>query len=300
MQINNRMTRGIEWPTLALTGLCYAAWITGLFVVANVTLWLAIPVAALASALHSSLTHEVIHGHPFRSARLNAALVALPLSFFIPFGRFRDQHLAHHQDETLTDPYDDPESNFLDPSIWAKLSAPARIALRFNNTLAGRMIVGPLLGQALFMLNDLRAIRAGDRAALRAWLIHIPLAALVLLIVLLAPMPVWAWLLSVWVALALLKIRTFLEHRAHERARARTVVIEDRGPLALLFLNNNFHVVHHMHPRTPWYRLPGLYHANRAHYLGRNDGYRYGSYAEVFRQHFLRAKDPVPHPLYRP
>jgi len=95
-----------------------------------------------------------------------------------------------------------------------------------------------------------------------------------------------------------LKIRTFLEHQAHERARGRTVIIEDRGPLAFLFLNNNLHVVHHMHPKLPWYRLPKIYFNNREKYLARNDGYRYASYAEIFRRHLIRAKDPVPHPLY--
>ena len=76
------------------------------------------------------------------------------------------------------------------------------------------------------------------------------------------------------------------------------MIIEDRGPLALLFLNNNLHVVHHMHPEVPWYRLPALYAARRAHYLRRNGGYRYRSYTEGIRAHFLRAKDPVPHPLW--
>ena len=50
-------------------------------------------------------------------------------------------------------------------------------------------------------------------------------------------MPFWAYLLSAYLGLSLLKIRTFLEHQAHEKARGRTVIIEDRGPLALLFLN---------------------------------------------------------------
>ena len=112
-----------------------------------------------------------------------------------------------------------------------------------------------------------------------------------------AAMPWWAYLLAAWIGHALLKIRTFLEHRAHEAARARTVVIEDRGPLALLFLNNNLHVVHHMHPAVPWYRLPALYAANRDHYIRRNDGYIYRNYLEIFRAHLFRAKDPVPHPL---
>ncbi len=76
------------------------------------------------------------------------------------------------------------------------------------------------------------------------------------------------------------------------------MVVESRGPLALLFLNNNFHVVHHMHPGVAWYKLPALYFQNRDHYLRRNDSYLYQSYVEVFRQFLFRAKDPVPHPIF--
>jgi fatty acid desaturase len=112
-------------------------------------------------------------------------------------------------------------------------------------------------------------------------------------------LPLWAFFLATYAALSVLKIRTFLEHRAHDRARARTVIIEDRGPLALMFLNNNLHVVHHMHPRVAWYKLPALYRRHRDHYRRRNEAYIYRSYGEIFRAYFLRAKDPVPHPVWR-
>ena len=81
--------------------------------------------------------------------------------------------------------------------------------------------------------------------------------------------------------------------------RGRTVIIEDRGPLAFLFLNNNLHAVHHMHPTVSWYRLPGLYRTHQSRFLTANDGYRYDSYGEVFRHYFFCAKDPVAHPLWR-
>jgi len=287
----------VEWPTLGLILLCHAVWLAGLFWLPALSLWLAVPVLAVTLALHSSLTHEAIHGHPTRNPRLDALLMALPLTLFIPYLRFRDLHLAHHQDEHLTDPHDDPESNYLDPAVWDRLPAPLQMLLRVNNILAGRVLIGPFIGLWSFLARDLAAIRAGDRAVRAGWLLHLPPLALTLAIVVAAPLPLWAYLVAVWGALGLLKIRTFLEHRAHEKARGRTVVIEDRGPLALLFLNNNLHVVHHMHPRVAWYRLPALYRARRDHYLARNDGYRYRSYAEVFRAHFWRAKDPVPHPL---
>jgi fatty acid desaturase len=111
-------------------------------------------------------------------------------------------------------------------------------------------------------------------------------------------MPVWAYLVAAYVGTALLKIRTYLEHRAHEAARARTVIIESRGPFSLLFLNNNFHVVHHMHPAVAWYKLPAMYAARKEHYQRRNEAYVYPSYTEIFRRYLFAAKDPVPHPIW--
>jgi fatty acid desaturase len=293
-------TARVEGLTLGLILGCYAVWALALFWLAGLSVPLAVVLLGVVIAFHSSLSHEAIHGHPFASVRLNAWLMAPALALVVPYARFRDTHLAHHRDEHLTDPYDDPESNYLAPARWAALSRPVRALLRANNTLAGCLLLGPVIGTLFWLRGDVAAIRAGDRRVIAGWLAHVPALALVLGLVGLSPMPLWAYALAAYLGLSLLKVRTFLEHRAHEKARARTVIIEDRGPLAWLFLNNNLHVVHHMHPAVPWYRLPGLYRANRAHYLRRNAGYRYRSYAQVFRLHLLRAKDPVPHPLWRP
>ncbi|ABD56056.1 fatty acid desaturase [Jannaschia sp. CCS1] len=284
-----------RWPTLALIIGCYAAWIAVLFLApTGLALILLIPVIAL----QSSLQHEVLHGHPFANRALSEALVIGSLNLAIPFIRFRDTHLAHHKDASLTDPYDDPESNYLDPVAWAALPRLCRMVLAANNTLLGRILIGPLLGQIAFMAGDARLIRAGDRGVAFAWGLHVATALPIIAVVTLSPTPLWVYALACYGGLSLLKIRTFLEHQAHLRARGRTVIVEDRGPLAFLFLNNNFHVVHHMHPLVPWYRLPRLYAANKDKYLRCNDGYRYASYGQIFRQHLLRAKDPVAHPLF--
>ncbi|MEM9496490.1 MAG: fatty acid desaturase [Pseudomonadota bacterium] len=290
--------RSAEWPTLALLAVCYAAWAGVVFWLAALWLPAGIVTAMLVLALHSSLTHEAIHGHPFRNATLNEALLFPCLGLAVPYRRFRDLHLAHHVDSRLTDPYDDPESSYLDPAVWSGLSGPVRALLNANNTLAGRLCLGPAIGLFFFWRGDLQAGLSGDRAVRMAWALQIPGAGIVLLAVALSPMPVWAYLVACYGAMSILKIRTFLEHRAHERACGRTVVIEDRGPLALIFLNNNLHAVHHAHPRVAWYDLPGLWAQNRDGYLDRNDGYYYRSYREVFARHFLRAKEPVPHPLW--
>jgi len=285
----------VEWPTVRLAGVCYLGVIIALWILPT---WAAIIVLGPIIALHASLSHEVVHGHPFANQTLNAALVFPALTLVVPYARFRATHLAHHRDEHLTDPYDDPESNYLEPAVWVRLALPARALLRFNNRLLGRLLIGPLLGQFMWMANDLRACRAGERVVIWGWVAHIPAVAVVVALVWAAPLPFWAYAMGAYIGHAIVRIRTFLEHRAHDLARARTVIVEDRGLLALLFLNNNLHVVHHMHPCVAWYDLPALYASNRAHYLRRNDGYVFASYGAVFRRHFWNAKDPVPHPLW--
>ncbi len=297
--MHNKGTRGAEWPTLGLIVACYLVWALGTTWIAGQAPVVGVVVTALAIALFSSLQHEVIHGHPFANRRANHALVFPALALAIPYLRFRDTHIAHHRDELLTDPYDDPETNYLDAAIWSRLPRVLRAALSFNNTLLGRVLIGTAVSQVAFMHSDWRAIRAGDRGVLAGWLWHLPAVALVVLwLAALGQITFWQYLLAAYIGLSLIKIRTFLEHQAHQNAQGRTVIIEDRGPLAFLFLNNNLHAVHHLHPAVPWYRLPALYRNGRAEYLRRNGGYLYRSYAQVFASYLWRRKDPVPHPLW--
>ena len=286
------MKTKIDWPTLALILLCYTAWALLLFAG---PLWLKIPFLGVIIALQSSLQHEVLHGHPFRNQRLNAALVWLSLNIVIPYTRFRDTHLAHHNDAKLTDPYDDPESNYLDPAVWAKLPRAGQLILRFNNTLIGRLAIGPIVGTYGFFACELRR---NSREITLQWLGHLPAVIIVLALVWASATPLWAYAISAYIGLAILKLRTFLEHTAHDRCSHRTAIVEASGLFGFLFLNNNLHVVHHKHPNVPWYKLPALYRANRTAFLERNGGYFYPSYAAIFRAYALRPKDPVAHPLF--
>jgi len=295
------LTRGrmwCEWPTWALIATVTVFWMLTTAFADQIGVWTATLLLIPLITLHSSLQHETVHILEPRWPLLSRIAVFPAIGLLIPYMRFRDLHLAHHHNEMLTDPYDDPESNYLDPATWDRLPGAVRAVLKANNTLLGRMVLGPALGQGLFLLAEWRAFRAGTPGVAGAWAAHLACSAAILGLVAASPMPVWAYLIACYIGLSILKIRTFLEHQAHDRARGRTVIIEDRGPLAFLFLNNNLHVVHHMHPKLPWYRLPRIYFNNRARYLTRNDGYCYASYGEIFRKHLIRAKDPVAHPLY--
>ncbi|MEM8536627.1 MAG: fatty acid desaturase [Pseudomonadota bacterium] len=257
---------------------------------------LGILLAGVAIALHASLQHEVIHGHPTPFPWLNDALIWPPLTLVVPYLRFKTTHLAHHNDAVITDPYDDPESNYLCPETWDRLPRVIKHVLAWNNTVAGRLIVGPFIGTVAFFMAEWRT---RDFDVMRGWLLHVPAVTFVVAVVLAAPMPIWAYLIAAYIGMSLLKLRTYLEHQAHARASGRSVIVESGGIFAFLFLNNNLHVVHHMHPRVPWYDLPALYAKRRAHYQRRNGGYVYRSYWQIIRTYWVRAKDPVAHPLWR-
>ena len=233
---------GVEWPTLALVIGCYLAWMLAVGPLYAAFAPAGFVLCVLSVALFSSIQHEVLHGHPFRARALNEALVFPGVTLFVPYLRFRDTHLAHHRDEILTDPYDDPESNYLDPEVWARLPVLLRALLRVNNTLAGRIVLGPMVSIISFVRGDLGAVLAGGRGILRAWAMHAAGVVLVLgWLAVLGAMPLWVYLIAAYAAFGILKIRTFLEHRAHEKARGRSVVVERGGVLGFLFLNNNLH-----------------------------------------------------------
>lgn len=293
--------RALEWPTLIVLVAAYGAWICGTLAWALPGFFgavLSVVLTGVAIAQFSSLQHEVLHGHPFKWQWLNELLVFPALMLFIPYFRFKDTHLQHHYDPALTDPYDDPESNFIDPEVWRKTPKAMQSLLIFNNTLLGRMLVGPALGSYHFLRGELALILAGNRRVWLAWVLNMMGVAMVFFWLEWVDMSFAAYFLAVYLSVALLKIRTFLEHRAHDLARARTVIIESRGPLSYLFLNNNFHAVHHMHPKLPWYEVPQIYADRRDHYQRCNDTYVYASYIDVFRAHFFKPKDPVPHPIW--
>lgn len=292
------MRDGAEWRTLALIGGCYILWLVLVFAPLDIPIWLRVVLLAPLLTLHSSLQHECMHGHPFRRQIVNDALVWPPIGVLVPYARFKATHLRHHVNENIADPYDDPESWYLEMEDWQRKSALAKRLFLVNNTLAGRIVLGPAMGLIGFAGWELRQIRGGNGHVVADWAAHAAAAlALLLAIAVFGKVGVAGYLAAAYAGMGLLMVRTFLEHQAHERAGSRSVIIEDRGIFALLFLNNNFHSVHHAYPSLAWYRLPGFFRRNRARFLGMNGGYRYDSYRAVFRLFAFRRKEPVEYPL---
>ncbi len=290
----------IEWPTIAMMAACYGAWLAaGLF------MWPAFPVLALlvmalTAALHSSLQHEVLHGHPTNKPWLNELLVGLlPLAPAYPYRRFKALHLRHHNDERLTDPYDDPESYYLDGRNWTQISKPLRLLLTINNTMLGRMVLGPLLMVWSFFTTELKLIAKGDVKVIVAWVLHV--AGLILLAAVMHivfDLPFWLYAAtSGYIGMSIISVRTYCEHQAASDANHRSVIVE-KSPLSVLFLNNNLHLVHHKAPTLAWYKLPALMREKRQEWVAMNDGYVYAGYIDIFKKFALRGKEPIVHPQF--
>ena len=291
----------VEWPTLALVVVVYGGWLAATLAYRRVPLALDAPAVALALILHSSLQHEILHGHPTRRIAINRLLAIWPLSLWLPFPIYRETHLAHHRDERLTDPIDDPESYYLTPDAWARAGRWTRALLQVQQTLLGRVLLGSFWRIGAFWRGEARRIAAGDGRRLRIWVEH-----------LLWCVPVVAWLrfecaIPLWVYAAtmvvpangILLIRSFAEHRARPRARERVAIVERSWILGPLFLFNNLHALHHERPAIPWYRYVGRYRRHRDRLIAENGGLVYDGYLDVARRFLVRAHDALPHPLGR-
>ena len=294
-----RTAQRVEWPTVGLIAGLHVCFLTLTWFWTALPLWLALPLAAYLAGLYGSLQHEVIHGHPTPWRRLNEALVWPALLLWIPYGRYRNLHMEHHATNELTDPYDDPESFYLDPGVWGRLRGPMKTLYRFNNTLAGRLTVGPAISAVRFWICDACKLAAGDRDVLRAWAWHVPAVAAVIAwtwgVCGIAP---WLYLLAfAYAGTALVLLRSFAEHRAHANRFARTAIVETCPAIGLLFLNNNLHAVHHDRPELAWYKIPAVYRRGRRDVLDGNGNYLIDGYFKLFRRYLFKPKEPVPHPL---
>jgi fatty acid desaturase len=288
--------RSPEWPTIGLVVLVYAVLGSLVWHHASLPWWVILAVGSYFAALHSSLQHEVLHGHPTSSRLVNEALIFLAPTLWVPFQCYKDTHLQHHNNQYLTDPEMDPESFYLLPEDWAHMPGVKRVLFQINQTLGGRMAIGPAVSIVRFWSADLRDVFMGDVHKAEAWAVFALSVALVLSYVIWCGMPVWQFVaLVAYPGISLALVRAYCEHQAAEVVDHRTILVECSPFWSLLFLNNNLHVAHHERPSLAWYKLPAYYASERDVLLARNNGYRL-SYAQIFWRYFFRAKEPLPYP----
>ncbi len=307
--ITEKINEKWEWKTLALVAGCYGAWLglTASYTQIEANFGVAWAVfmlfftAAVVAAFHTSLQHEVVHGHPTPYPLLNEALVFPSLILVYPFRRYKELHLIHHVDENLTDPYDDPESYYWAQCRQQHIGRVMQMLLAFNNTFVGRMLLGAPLGLVGFYRTETHRLVANEPGVRKAWALHlVGCLPVYFWVVQICGIPFWIYLVFVvYPGVSWILIRSFAEHQAVESIGGRSAIVEAHPFFAMLYLNNNLHIVHHAHPNVAWYDLPALYRERREIYLAANGGYLFRGYGEVIRKFGFRRKQPVFHPWLR-
>ena len=244
----------LAWPSLLLT---LGIWL-GVVLVWGAALlgWLPLWVGSILvlALIYLAFTpmHEAAHGN-VGGARDLAWLDlcvgwACSLLFLAPFPAFRAVHLRHHGAVNRVD---------RDPDLWVAGTGALSIAARCLTIIPHyyRMFLGPMACKANRMARAQSVLAFVCTALLMGALIW---AGLGLELVLL-------WLVPAWLASGLLALAfDWLPHQPHgelgrwDNAR----IILGRG-LNWLMLGQNYHLVHHLWPRVPFYRYEQVFRASR-------------------------------------
>ncbi len=242
-----------------------------------------------------SIGHELIHGHPTKWDRVNAAVWMLPLALWIPYGRYKASHVQHHRSD-LTDPLDDTESTYVTPAAWQAAGPWKRRYWVFLRTTPGRFTLGVPRTVLHFWSRDLHHL--DDRTLRRQWLVQIVLAV-----------PLCWWLFAVvgvspgvylfgfvLGGVSISTMRSFVEHCATPYG-TRSAVVKAGPATSLLMMNINLHHTHHAAPDVAWYGIPALHRELGSDEIAQQGAGLYSSYFEVLRTYFFTPYCQPDHPL---
>ena len=286
-----------DWRTLIIALLVYVGWFASVFTHKQLPWWATFALLTWFGAWHLSLQHELVHGHPFRNSKLNAALASLSVTMWVPFLSFRRDHISHHN-STLTHPRFDTESYYALPEKWQTSGRFLRSIYWANRTLAFRLTVWSVFSAVQYFIADAwRAVRnVGNARA--AWLLHIPaLVAVTFIVSNLAQMSMLEYLIGgVFGSHSLNMMRSFAEHKTLDTESTRTAMIDAGWLMGLLMLNNNLHIAHHDEPSAPWYEVPAVAKRTNAYERAAKIGSLYkGGYGEIIRRFTFK---PYDQPVY--
>lgn len=250
----------VAWPTVILALILAVSYVAA--VVATLAgflaLWIAVPLVAIITYLSYTVLHESVHGSISgndRSMRwLNKALgyVAAWITM-IPLTAHRHEHMAHHR--YANDEESDPDFHI--GHMRDSLLAPVRAALQawvsqFAYYAKNRWADAPRRQNVYLCLEVAAALLPRVAVILSGyWMQGIALFVL-------------AWMIG---AIILVYLFAYVVHRPHEQVGryldTATIVPPGSAPvhagLNWLWMFQNYHSVHHLFPRVPFYKYAELY-----------------------------------------
>ncbi len=300
MAISRDSTNRIEWPTV-FVGVCVVSgWLMVTTLHRNLHPVVVVVLLGTLLAWSSSFQHELLHGHPTPWRAVNDAIGRVTFELWLPYDQYKRSHLRHHRDEFLTDPVDDPESYYVTAEQWDATSPVMKRVLWANRTLLGRLVIGPVLTIPGYLWNQAREVISGNGASgegdpRKRWAIHAVYASATISWLVHVGFSWWQYGLAIWISQSYIKMRSFAEHRWMPNGELRTATVSNRGPLALVFLNNNLHTAHHADMRLAWYKLPSYSRETDAVQRSASGPGWYRSYVALAVRYLVR---PFDQPVY--
>lgn len=248
----------VAWPTIILGLVVSAAYIAA--VVMSMTgflsLWLAVPLVAALTYLSYTVLHESVHGSITGNRQslrwLNRALgYTAAWIVMIPLTAHRHEHIAHHRH--ANDEAKDPD--FHVGAMGDSLLAPVRAALQawcsqFSYYAKNRR-TDRAPWQDLYLYFEVIAALLPRLAVVAAGYWVEGLALFIL-----------AWLIG---AMVLLYLFAYVVHRPHKQVGryvdTSTVLFSGpfQKPVSWFWMYQNYHSIHHLFPRVPFYKYARLY-----------------------------------------
>ena len=148
------------------------------------------------------------------------------------------------------------------------------------------------------MRNDIWPLIVGPRDDLWIWIRHaLGVAVILWFVIVVAGMPLWHYLLFFFFGgMSLGMLRPFVEHCWAKKPYGRVASVESNWVFGLMFLWNNLHIAHHLHPTLPWFLLPGYYRENRERLLELNGDYVFPGFGVLVRRYLFKANFVPRHP----
>ncbi len=249
---------GVAWPTILLAGILALAIAasTAAALVGGLPYWGSVIINFFCLYLSTHVIHEAVHrnisGVQTGANWLNDALGTVYSFFlFLPFSVFRAVHLVHHR--TTNDPD-------LDCDMWVARKNPVWVALSCCTLIIG------------YELHAYKLVRRGLAPKSIIWHIWIQrmVSITLILIAFLAGYGTEAMVL--WFLSALLVLPAFsfffayIVHHPHDtqdRYQSSRVWLAKspwaQQAMTLLLMGQNYHLLHHLYPRVPFYAYPSTF-----------------------------------------
>jgi ring-1,2-phenylacetyl-CoA epoxidase subunit PaaE len=253
------------WPTVALyvgTLALFAVNAYG-FLVAGWPLPLTVAIGAAVTFLMFSVAHESTHHAISTNTRVNDLFGHLSMPFFVVWANFpllKFIHIEHHRNTN--------EAKTIDPDAWCEEGPRWQLPLRWATI---------DLWYLVFYVRRLRERPATERALSIGVLVGVMALFTALVATGHGYELLWGYVVPQRIGILILAWWfDYLPHNGLEatqredKYRATRVRVGGEALLTPLFVYQNYHLVHHLHPSVPFYRYVRAWRRNEQAYLDRN------------------------------